>query len=250
MKKKSDIIRKYIENVVDMLSAALFLLLFVIGLYALLDIHAVNVSARMDKEVQDMAPDDTTITDIAELQKINPEIIAWIRIEQTKINYPVVQAKNNTKYLTRNYRGEYATAGSIFLDYRNNKFKDDFSLVYGHRMDGLDMFGSISLFEDEEYFDQHPTGVLYTEDGIYDLEISDYAIVDINRSTLYNHDSNRNGQNTKVIKEINSFAKQSRDVDIKKSDKIIVLSTCDKDSRHYRNVLLAKMVPREQGSQE
>ena len=245
MKKNTDKIREYVENVVNMLSAALFLLLFVIGLYALLDIHAVNVSARMDEEIQNMVPDDNTAVDIAELQKINPEIKAWIRISQTKINYPVVQAKNNTKYLTRNYRGEYATAGSIFLDYRNNGFKDDFSLIYGHRMDGLDMFGSISLFEEKDYFDQHPKGVLYTEDGTYDLEISDYAVIDINRTSIYNHDGNRNDNNTKVAKEINSCAKQSRDVGVEKADKIIILSTCDKDSRHYRNVLLAKMTLRE-----
>ena len=245
MKKTADKIREYIENVVNMLSAALFILLFVIGLYALLDIHAVTVSARMDEEIQSMVPDDSTAVDINELKKINPEIRAWIRINQTKINYPVVQAKNNTKYLTRNYRGEYATAGSIFLDYRNNGFKDDFSMVYGHRMDGQNMFGGISLFEDKEYFDQHKTGVLYTEDGTYDLEISDFAVIDINRTSIYNHDSNKNGNNAKVISEVRSFSKQSRKVEMDDDTKIIILSTCDKDSRHYRNVLLAKMTKRD-----
>ncbi len=245
MKKTADKIREYIENVVNMLSAALFILLFVIGLYALLDIHAVTVSARMDEEIQSMVPDDNTAVDINELKKINPEIRAWIRIHQTKINYPVVQAKNNTKYLTRNYRGEYATAGSIFLDYRNNGFKDDFSMVYGHRMDGQNMFGGISMFEDKEYFDQHKTGVLYTEDGTYDLEISDFAVIDINRTSIYNHDSNKNGNNAKVISEVRSFSKQSRKVEMDENTKIIILSTCDKDSRHYRNVLLAKMTKRD-----
>ncbi len=245
MKKTADKIREYIENVVNMLSAALFLLLFVIGLYALLDIHAVTVSARMDEEMQNMAPDDVQEVDIAELKKVNPEIIAWIHINNTKINYPVVQAKNNTKYLTRNYRGEYATAGSIFLDYRNNSFNDDFSLVYGHRMDGFDMFGGISLFEEKDYFDQHPAGKLYTEEGIYDLEISDFSVIDINRASIYNHDDNRNGQNDKVISEVRLFSKQNRDIEMDKNSKIIVLSTCDKDSRHYRNVLLAKMTKRD-----
>ena len=245
MKKTADRIREYIENVVNMLSAALFLLLFVIGLYAILDIHAVNISAKMDEEMQNMAPDDAQEVDIAELKKTNPEIVAWIHINNTKINYPVVQAKNNTKYLTRNYRGEYATAGSIFLDYRNNSFNDDFSLVYGHRMDGLDMFGGISLFEEKDYFDQHPTGKLYTEEGIYDLEISDFSVIDINRASIYNHDGNRNGQNDKVISEVHLFSKQNRDIEMDENSKIIVLSTCDKDSRHYRNVLLAKMTKRD-----
>lgn len=240
--KISEKIRRSIERTVDLLSTTVFLLIFLIGFYALLDIHAVNISAKMDDEIASMAPDAEADVDLAELKKINPEIVAWVKINDTNIDYPVVQSKNNTKYLTRNYRGEYATAGSIFLDYRNNGFKDDFSIIYGHRMDGQRMFGGISLFEQKDYFDQHKTGKLYTEDGIYDLEISDFSVVDIDRSGIYNHEGNRNGHNADIVKEIRSFAKQSRDLNYAVDDKIIVLSTCDKDSKHYRNVLLAKMV--------
>ena len=236
--------RKHIEQLIDSISMVVFLFLFLIGFYALLDIHAVNISAKMDEEIASLAPDADADVDLAELKKINPEIIAWVKIKDTNIDYPVVQAKNNTKYLTRNYRGNFATAGSIFLDYRNNGFKDDFSLIYGHRMDGQRMFGGISLFEQKDYFDEHKSGVLYTEDGVYDLEISDFSIVDVDRTSIYNHDNNRNKRNGTVIHEVHSFAKQSRKVEYGDDDKIIVLSTCDKDSKHYRNVLLAKMVPR------
>ena len=83
--------------------------------------------------------------DFDELHKINPEIKAWLKINNTEIDYPVVQTSDNTKYLTRNYRGDFATAGSIFVDYRNHGFKDDFTLVYGHRMDGKLMFGGIAM---------------------------------------------------------------------------------------------------------
>lgn len=242
--KTADNVRKHIEQLIDSISMVVFLFLFLIGFYALLDIHAVNISAKMDEEIASLAPDADADVDLAELKKINPEIIAWVKIKDTNIDYPVVQAKNNTKYLTRNYRGNFATAGSIFLDYRNNGFKDDFSLIYGHRMDGQRMFGGISLFEQKDYFDEHKSGVLYTEDGVYDLEISDFSIVDVERTSIYNHDNNRNKRNGTVIHEVHSFAKQSRKVEYGDDDKIIVLSTCDKDSKHYRNVLLAKMVPR------
>lgn len=242
--KTADKVRKHIEQFIDSISMTVFLLLFLIGFYALLDIHAVNISAKMDDEIASLAPDAEADVDLAELKKINSEIIAWIKIDNTNINYPVVQAKNNTKYLTRDYRGNNATAGSIFLDYRNDGFKDDFSMVYGHRMDGQRMFGGISLFEQKDYFDQHKTGKLYTEDGVYDLEISDFSVMDIDRTSIYNHEDNRNNRNATVIHEVHSFAKQSRKVEYGEDDKIIVLSTCDKDSKHYRNVLLAKMIPR------
>ena len=242
--KNVDKIRRRIEQLVDSVSMVVFLLFFLIGLYALLDIHAVNISAKMDEEIASLAPDADADVDLAELKKINPEIIAWVKIKDTNIDYPVVQAKDNTKYLTRNYRGDFATAGSIFLDYRNDGFKDDFSLIYGHRMDGQRMFGGISLFEQKDYFEKHKDGILYTEDGVYDLEISDFSVVDVDRTSIYNHDSNRNKRNGAVIHEVHSFAKQSRVVEYGDDDKIIVLSTCDKDSKHYRNVLLAKMIPR------
>lgn len=242
--KNVDKIRRRIEQLVDSVSMVVFLLLFLIGLYALLDIHAVNISAKMDEEIASLAPDADADVDLAELKKINSEIIAWVKIKDTNIDYPVVQAKDNTKYLTRNYRGDFATAGSIFLDYRNDGFKDDFSLIYGHRMDGQRMFGGISLFEQKDYFEKHKDGILYTEDGVYDLEISDFSVVDVDRTSIYNHDSNRNKRNSTVIHEVHAFAKQSRVVKYGDDDKIIVLSTCAKDSKHYRNVLLAKMIPR------
>jgi sortase B len=226
------------------MSTAVFLLLFIVGFYALFDIHFIQVSAQMDDEIARLAPDDAGI-DIAALRDINPEIQAWIKINDTKIDYPIVQAKDNIKYLTRNYRGDYATAGSIFLDYRNDGFNDDFSLVYGHRMDGQQVFGGILQFEDADYFNSHKTGVLYTADATYDLEISDFAVIDVSLTTIYRHDQNRNDLNDRIISEIHSFAHQSRDIEYNENDKIIVLSTCDKDAKHYRNVLLAKMIKRD-----
>ena len=130
------------------------------------------------------------------------------------------------------------------MDYRNHGFKDDFTLIYGHRMDGKLMFGGIASFEQKDYFDSHEKGVLYTEDATYDLEIMDYAVIDVNRATIYNHEDNLNGKNDVIINEIHNYAHQSRYVEVKEKDKIIVLSTCDKDSKHYRNVILAKMIKR------
>jgi len=243
MKKRiSDVICKHLENLVDSFSILVFLLLFLIGLYALSDYHFVHVSAQMDEEIAELAPDDDKKIDIKKLQEINPEIKAWITIDNTKIDYPILHASDNTKYLTRNYRNEYATAGSIFLDYRNQDLNDDFLLIYGHRMDHENMFGGIPLFEKKEYFDAHRTGTLYTPDATYRLEISDYATLDVKRSTIYNdHRTNRNGMNQQVITEVQASAHQKRDVKYENEDRIIILSTCDKNSKSYRDVLLIKI---------
>ena len=235
--------RSFIERFIDTITTVMFLALFIVALYALLDIHLVNVSAEMDTAISELTPDADEDIDLDELRKINPEIVGWLRIDGTKINYPVVQAKDNNKYLVRDYRGSYATAGSIFLDYRDTPFKNDFMIIYGHRMDGEKMFGPLLRFEEKEFFDSHRTGKLYTADGNFDLEISDFAVINVDTSKLYSHNLNKNGQNQEIIDEIHKSAKQSREVEFDPNGQILVLSTCNRDSKHFRDVLLTKMTP-------
>ena len=239
-------IRDYLEHAIDAITMAVFLLLFLVGLYALIDVQRIEASAKIDDEIAELAPkaDDSEI-DFTALREVNPEIIAWIRIDNTEINYPIVQAQDNSKYLVRDFRGNYATAGAIFLDYRNDKFNDDYSIIYGHRMATESMFGGIVRFAERDYFDAHPHGTLYTEDAIYDVEISDYAVINVNSTTIYNHGRNKNGKNFEMVSEIKTSAKQSREIDIGSAEKILVLSTCDKDSKYYRDILLTKLTRKE-----
>ena len=247
MRKVVSKIRSGLEYILDLWTMTIFLLLFIVGLYAVFDVQQISASAEVDEKIVELAPDTEDAedkVDFAELKSINPEILAWIRIDDTKIDYPIVQARDNTKYLTRNYRGEYATAGSVFLDYRNHKFEDDLSIIYAHRMSNQLMFGGIALFKDADYFQKHPTGTLYTETATYNLEIMHFAVLNIDNASVYTHEREWNGNNAKIINDIKNSARQSREVEIAANDKLILLSTCDKDAKHYRNVLLAKMIPR------
>lgn len=248
MKRIIDKIRTGFEYILDLGMMSIFLLLFLVGLYAVYDVHQVNTSAAIDEQITELAPsaesEEEDKVDFAELKSINSEIQAWVRIDDTKIDYPIVQAKNNTKYLTRNYRGEYATAGSVFLDYRNHGFNDDLSIIYAHRMSNQLMFGGIALFNDAKYFKEHPGGTLYTPDATYDLEIMYFSVLNIDTADIYTNARRWNGHNAEIINYIKDNARQSREVEISADDKILLLSTCDKDSKHYRNVLLAKMIKR------
>lgn len=87
-----------------------------------------------------------------DLQKINPEIVGWITMDDTQINYPIVQAKDNDYYLFRNYKGEDMRAGSIFMDHRNDvKSQNRNTILYGHRMKDGSMFGSLKKMLDEDF---------------------------------------------------------------------------------------------------
>ena len=104
--------------------------------------------------------------DFDRLEEVNPEIVAWITIPDTDVNYPVVQGDDNLYYLTHLPTGEYNASGSIFLDYRAAPdFSDPYSVLYGHNMKNGSMFTSLTNYEDQDFYDDHPEGCLITRDG-------------------------------------------------------------------------------------
>lgn len=106
---------------------------------------------------------------------ITDDMVAWLTIDDTNIDYPIMQGRDNTEYLNTDPFGQYSLSGSIFLDSRSSPdFSDDYSLVYGHHMEYGKMFGAIDDFLDEKYLKAHDHGTLMigrTADRSYDLEV-------------------------------------------------------------------------------
>lgn len=115
---------------------------------------------------------------LAELKKINQDVIGWISIDGTGIDYPLLQGESNQEYLTKNLYGDYSLAGSIFLDATNSsKFLDDYSVIYGHHMEKGAMFGDILRFFEEDYFNEHSKGYIVLPDKTMEIEF--VAILDV-----------------------------------------------------------------------
>ena len=114
----------------------------------------------------DAAPEDSPISD---------DMVAWITIDGTNIDYPVMQGDDNVKYLNTDPFGRYSLSGSIFLDSRNSPdFSDDYSLVYGHHMEYGRMFGALDDFFNSSYLNSHSSGTLIVgknAEKIYDLTV-------------------------------------------------------------------------------
>lgn len=97
------------------------------------------------------------------LQKVNPDIKGWIRIEGTQINYPIVQAKDNDFYLNHNFNGEKSASGAIFLDFESRgDFDGRNNILYGHNMKNGTMFKDVVKYKDETFFKEHPYFTIYT----------------------------------------------------------------------------------------
>ena len=121
------------------------------------------------------------IDTVKELQNENADVIAWIKINDTNINYPVVQTNDNDYYLYRNYRKENSNYGSIFID-KNSDIENTNSniIMYGHNMKDGSMFGDLLKYEDEEYYNNHK----YIE-FVTNTNSSTYEIIAVFKSRIF-----------------------------------------------------------------
>ncbi|MEF9841628.1 MAG: class B sortase [Raoultibacter sp.] len=113
------------------------------------------------------------------LRKKNPEVVGWIYVPETSVNYPVTHTSDNEKYLLTDFNGDtgyLAKFGTIFLSAENKPdFSDANNVVYGHHMNDGSMFGFIHKLFEESAFNEHRTMYLFTPDGNYKL--STFALI-------------------------------------------------------------------------
>ena len=106
------------------------------------------------------------IPSLQDLQNINADVCAWLTIDDTGIDYPVVRGKDDMEYINKDVYGNFALSGSIFLSSANQPdFTDPYNLIYGHHMSNGAMFGDVVEFTDEAYFTAHETGTFVSAGG-------------------------------------------------------------------------------------
>lgn len=109
--------------------------------------------------------------DFEALKEINPDVVAWLYIDGTQVNYPIVKGEDNDYYLYRSFKGTRNSAGCLFLDYRNSdSFTDLHANIYGHHMNNGSMMAGIVKYKNQDFFDEHPYGMLVTPDANYLIE--------------------------------------------------------------------------------
>ena len=123
-----------------------------------------------DPVPEEISPSKDPMVDFDQLSAINPDIVGWITIPGTDINYPVVQGPDNDYYLNHLFDGTVNAAGCIFLDADNaGDFTDAHSLIYGHHMKNGAMFASLVNYRQASFYQEHPTAILVTRDSAYTI---------------------------------------------------------------------------------
>ena len=211
--------------------------------YALWDAYTVYAKADVSSEVQYYKPNGADLSNptLPELQALNADVCAWLSVDDTNIDFPVLRGQTNTDYLNQDIYHEYALGGSIFLDCRNERdFSDRYSLIYGHHMDGGAMFGDLANFSDKKYFDEHATGWLYLPGKTYQLQFYAFLNVDAYATPMFDVELDDEGYKT-LLAYIRKEAMYTRDTVVTANDSIVALSTCSSATTNGRSILVARM---------
>lgn len=183
-------------------------------------------------------------TNLDALREVNPNVVGWLFIPNTKINYPVVQGMDNQHYLEHTWNNKRNVAGSIFLEATNSRDFSDFrSIVYGHNMADSSMFGSLHRYSAIEYWKLYPYVYLITDEGILRYEIySGYKAAVDSKTYILDLDGDR----VKAAFIQMTLEESVLDTEIipETTDRILTLSTCT-GSSDYRWVIHARLVMEE-----
>lgn len=231
-----------VDKAVNKVVGLILVIILLYGGYALWDTYAVLNGAGVSGELMGYKPTRENPS-LADLQAINPDVKAWLTVDDTHIDYPVLQGKDNMEYLNKDLYGEFNVGGSIFLDYQNDPFfRDFYSILYGHHMAAGAMFGDVKEFEQKSYFDSHKTGLLITTDSIYDLEIFACMAVTAYDSFIFVPGVNNLDAQIALLDYIENNALHYRDIGVSTDDRIISLSTCSSASTNGRTIVLARLL--------
>lgn len=195
--------------------------------------ETVNESLRENVE-ETNNQDFERILKVEKLQEENSDIVGWLEIEGTSINYPVLQGIDNEYYMTHNYKKQKSKNGSIFLtkDY-DWSIPSSNLLIYGHNLNNGTMFQELLKYAKEEFYKEHPT-IRFTTNK----EDAEYEIISVFKSRVY-YKSEKNVfryyffVNAKSEAEYNEFVQNAKkaslyniDATAQYGDQLITLSTC------------------------
>ena len=183
--------------------------------------------------------------DFDALREINPNVVGWIILEGTQINYPVVHGDTNYEYLHHLFDGTFNPSGSIFVDaYNRPGFVDLHNIIYGHHMNDGQMFAALEFYRSQQFVDENPYIFLLTPERDYVIKVFSGFVADPNQSTeswRYRFDGEEDIapwlEYTIGRSEIES------NIEVLPSHRFVTLSTCNFDFWDARYVVVGRFMP-------
>ena len=225
-----------IDSTVNIAVLLFFILCVLFSGYSIWDNNHIYTKAS-PSVYETYKPEKEDTKSFEELIRINPDVYGWITLYGTQIDYPLVQAEDNDKYVNTDYEGNFSLSGALFLDCNNTRdMRDTVNIIYGHHMEKDKMFGGLDHYEKQDYFKEHQYGNLYVDGTNYGLEFFMLIKADAYDSKVYNTNERDINQ---YIEYISSYNLQK--LDIPECERLICLSTCSSDSTNGRVILVGSI---------
>jgi len=233
------------KKIIVSLFALFFAVIMLYSAYRLWEIYSVyRDEARLHGQVMEYKPqpaeeEEIINQSVIDLQGKYPDIMGWLTIKNTDVDYPFVWYKDNDFYLRRDLDGKHAMAGTIFMDFRCEKdFTSQNTIIYGHNMRNGSMFGTLNRFNDQTFFDENRRGMIFLPYENIQLEF--FAFVVVNPTT------EREIYNIALSEGYWDYVKQKaryfRDIEFTDGDRLVTLSTCSYEFNNARMVLVGKVI--------
>ena len=178
------------------------------------------------------------------LKKINSDVVGWIKINGTNINYPFVQSKDNKYYLTHSFNKSYNNAGWVFLDYRNNNINNRNTIIYAHGRTDKTMFGTLRKVLNNGWINNTNNYVIKIstekENSLWQI-FSIYHIPTTNDYLQTEFKDEREYQ--RFLNILKNRSNHNFNTSITSNDTILTLSTCYNDSE--KMVVHAKLIKKQ-----
>lgn len=212
--------------------------------------HSLQTNTRMDldtyyegaTEIFHVKGERAIMERYNKILSINQDIVGWIKVPNTRIDYPVLKTKDNDFYLHHNVNMEPSKAGSIFMDFRNMKNQNEkHTILYGHNMKDGSMFRDLINFKKQNFLNTNPIIELSTlyEEIRWEIFSVYVTSVDFNYIQTDFSSLNEYGLFLESIKDRSMF---DIEVDVSIREEIITLSTCSYEFENARFVVHAKRV--------
>lgn len=179
--------------------------------------------------------------DLASLRAVNQDVVGWIRIPKTKIDYPLMQGEDNEHYLKHTWKGGKNIVGSIFLESLNSPDLTDYNtIIYGHNMSSGAMFAGLHKFRKQDYWEAHPYVYITTDAGVYRYEIFSSYRAEV-ESPAYGLSFNQMKTRTNFLQHSLESSVIDTGIQPEIHDRIVTLSTCSGAGYSNRWVVQARL---------
>lgn len=198
-----------------------------------------NFSGENDGQDRSKDGDYVNSANEEELKSINSDYKMWIQIENTNINYPVVQSSDNDYYLKHNFRKESNISGTVFVESANDIDNDKNIILYGHNMRNGTMFNNITNYKEESFFNEDNKINIIMNNTLYEYEVFSVYVKNVSEVNLAIGFASED----EFINYAYSEAEESlykKDVDFSAEDNLITLVTCSYEFTDARTIVVAR----------